>query len=157
MDIFELGADALVNPVNCFGVSGAGLALEFKRRFPQNDLAVQDAARAGLFARFGAIYVHSRVEGPPHWIINLPTKDHWREKASLMLIEEGLYNLMEAVRRHAISSVAIPALGCGLGCLEWSEVEPLIELYAGDLRKRGIRVWVIPPRKKSIMIADDGG
>ncbi|MEJ1960561.1 MAG: macro domain-containing protein [Gammaproteobacteria bacterium] len=122
-DLFESQAHALVNTVNCVGVMGKGVALEFKKRFPAmfDDYASRCKAKA---VRLGEPYLYRDASGLS--IINFPTKDHWRSPARLYDIERGLDYLAEHVVEWGISSLALPPLGCGNGGLEWSEVGPLI-------------------------------
>ena len=124
-DLFASGCEALVNPVNCVGVMGRGLALQFKRRFPANFEAYRDAcARRAL--RPGRCFVFDAAAGPPRFIINFPTKRHWREGSRIEDIADGLDHLARILDRRAIRSVAVPPLGCGLGGLPWPEVRSLL-------------------------------
>lgn len=126
-DIFESGADALVNPVNCVGVMGKGLALEFKHRCPENFDSYVAACRSGHL-RPGKALV-TRSEG--FHVINVPTKRHWSDRSSLSLVESALQATRKAARQFGWPSVAVPALGCGLGGLPWNEVLPRIEDVLG--------------------------
>jgi O-acetyl-ADP-ribose deacetylase (regulator of RNase III) len=125
-DLFDSGVEALVNPVNCAGVMGAGLAAQFRRRFPANFSAYVDACRRGVL-RPGRVFVFDTGCALPRWIVNFPTKDHWRDGSRIEFIAMGLVDLLRAIREHGIGTIAIPALGCGLGGLSWSEVKPRIE------------------------------
>lgn len=121
-DIFEEDAEALVNTVNCVGVMGRGVALQFKRRFPENFNAY--AAKCKLNEiKLGQVFVFETglIHGP-RYIINFPTKRHWRSKSRLADIQTGLKSLARAIRERRIVSVAIPALGSGLGGLDWHAV-----------------------------------
>ena len=133
-DIFEADVEALVNPVNCVGVSGRGLAKDFKERFPENFLMYKSACDRGIL-RPGKLYsCHFESAGRPLWIINFPTKDHWRDASHVSYIRDGLKELVAAIAGFKIHSIAIPALGCGLGALSWkSEVRPLLEAAFADL------------------------
>ena len=124
-DIFESDAEALVNTVNCKGVMGRGLALQFKRRYPENYVAYRNECQAGRMV-LGRVHVFDTGRVSPRYIINFPTKDHWRNSSSLADIADGLNSLESEVRRLGIGSIAIPALGCDLGGLDWDEVRPLI-------------------------------
>ena len=137
-DLFASGAQTLTNTVNCVGVMGKGVALEFRRRFPAMYEDYRRRAKAGLVLP-GRPYLYK--ESDP-WILNFPTKRHWREGSRLADIEAGLRFLREHHREWGISSLALPPLGCGLGGLEWSQVKPLIERYLGDLE---IEVTVFEP------------
>lgn len=123
--IFDERVDALVNPVNCVGAMGAGLALQFKRAFPANYRAYAAACRNGG-VKTGEMFVFETGAMFPAHIINFPTENHYRDKSRVEYIESGLAALAGEIERRAIESVAIPALGCGLGGLDWAEVRPLI-------------------------------
>lgn len=117
-NIFNAPHMALVNPVNCVGVSGAGLAKVFKERFPENFEAYrQTCLRKEL--RIGKVFV---FETGGVQIINCPTKYHWRDNSTVEIVTAGL----RAIAELSLPSLAIPALGCGLGGLEWPIVKPLM-------------------------------
>jgi len=122
-DLFESRAQTLVNTVNCVGVMGKGVALEFKKRFPANfeDYAARCERKQ---VRLGQPYLYRDPSGRS--IVNFPTKDHWRSPARLRDIERGLDYFVRHIEEWGIQSVAMPPLGCGNGGLEWSEVGPLI-------------------------------
>jgi O-acetyl-ADP-ribose deacetylase (regulator of RNase III) len=123
-DLFASGAEALVNAVNTAGVMGKGLARAFKDRFPESFEVYRRACDAGEVA-IGKVLVVERREAP-RWIVQFPTKRHWRSKSRLEDIRAGLVDLIEQVRVRAIASIAVPALGCGLGGLAWDDVRPVI-------------------------------
>ncbi len=141
-DIFASGAEALVNPVNTVGVMGKGLALEFKKRFP--DAAkeyFQACAQTENKLEVGNVLVS--ITGPgPQIIIHFPTKTDWRKPSQLHYIDSGMVMLWDAIRRHNIRSIAIPALGCGLGGLQWKYVR---ELILGYLVNMDITLYLYPP------------
>ncbi|WP_041432527.1 type II toxin-antitoxin system antitoxin DNA ADP-ribosyl glycohydrolase DarG [Thiobacillus denitrificans] len=119
--------DAIVNTVNCVGVMGKGIALQFKNKWPANYSAYEAACKAKQ-VRPGTMFVFdSGGLVKPNYIINFPTKDHWRGKSRVEFIRDGLVDLVAQVKRLGIRSIAIPPLGCGNGGLEWDEVRPLIE------------------------------
>jgi len=122
-DLFASRAQALVNAVNCVGVMGKGVALEFKKAYPAmfEDYA-ERCARGQV--RLGEPYLYRDVSGA--MIVNFPTKDHWRSASRLADIERGLDYFVAHAVEWKIRSVAFPALGCGNGGLEWREVKPLI-------------------------------
>ncbi|MCD0422321.1 macro domain-containing protein [Rubrivivax sp. JA1024] len=122
-DIFASDAQALVNTVNCVGVMGKGVALEFKKQFPS---MFEDYVRRceRKLVRLGEPYVYEDKSGVK--IINFPTKDHWRSASRIADIDAGLEYLVTHVERWGVESLAMPPLGCGNGGLEWSEVGPLI-------------------------------
>jgi O-acetyl-ADP-ribose deacetylase (regulator of RNase III) len=135
--------DALVNTVNTVGVMGKGIALQFKRAYPANYRGYR-AACARHEVRIGQVWTFDTgVLGPRRYILNFPTKQHWRSTSRLDDIAAGLSSLVEIVERRGIESVAIPALGCGNGGLQWSEVRPLIEQAAS--RMPATRVVVFGP------------
>lgn len=119
--------DAIVNTVNCVGVMGKGIALQFKNKWPANYSAYEAACKAKQ-VRPGTMFVFdSGGLVKPNYIINFPTKDHWRGKSRIEFIRDGLVDLVAQIKRLGIRSIAIPPLGCGNGGLEWDEVRPLIE------------------------------
>ena len=124
-DIFTQPAEAIVNPVNCVGVSGSGLALQFKRRYPHAFLAYRRACEAGR-VRPGRMFMFDTGSDRPRWIVHFPTKRHWRDRSAIGDIEAGLRDLASAIERHGIRSIAVPPLGCGLGGLDWRAVRPLV-------------------------------
>lgn len=126
-DLLRADAEALVNPVNCVGVMGRGLALQFRKAFPENYKAYRAACEREEL-RPGMMLVHDlgRLTNP-RFVINFPTKRHWRDNSRIEDIAAGLIPLVEEVRARNIGSIAIPPLGCGLGGLEWSEVRPRIQ------------------------------
>lgn len=147
-DMFASRAQALVNTVNCVGVMGKGVALEFKRRWPDNYKAYKKTCDLKLL-RPGSMLVFDRgalFEGEaPRYIINFPTKDHWRSKSKLDYISMGLDSLVEDVLELGIASIAMPPLGCGNGGLDWQDVKPLIETKLKRLS--GVEVEVYEPAR----------
>lgn len=125
-DILGADAEALVNTVNCVGVMGRGVALHFKNAYPENFKAYAVACDRGE-VKPGRMFVFQTGQLTPRWIINFPTKRHWRGKSRIADIESGMDALVEEIRTRGIKSVAIPPLGSGLGGLEWSEVRSIIE------------------------------
>lgn len=123
--IFESEAVALVNPVNTVGVSGKGLALQFKQKFPRAFDQYSSACFIGA-VRPGLVLA-VRYPKSNKYIIHFPTKRHWRSPSRIEDIESGLVGLIDVLREEGIQSVAIPALGCGLGGLNWKAVKQLIE------------------------------
>jgi O-acetyl-ADP-ribose deacetylase (regulator of RNase III) len=142
-DLFNSGAEALVNPVNCVGVMGKGLALQFKKRFPRNFDHYKQACDSKSLQP-GHVLVVETGDVAPAWIINLPTKRHWRAKSQLGDIVSGLQALRNELLARGIQSVAIPALGAGLGGLSWAEVRSAIETELAGLDD--MDVWVFEPR-----------
>ncbi len=130
-DIFASKAGTLVNPVNCRGVSGAGLAKEFKRRYPHMYDEYRMYCHAEEF-RVGRPMLLMGSADPHISILCFPTKDDWRDPSTLEIIEAGLKGLRDFGWTNFGTGIAFPALGCGLGGLEWSKVKPLFEKYLGD-------------------------
>ena len=125
-DILTAEADALVNTVNCVGVMGRGIALQFRKAYPANFKAYKNACDAKQ-VQPGTMFVHDLNSlYPPHYIINFPTKRHWKAKSKIEDIQSGLQDLVAVVRARQIHSIAIPSLGCGLGGLNWEQVRQLI-------------------------------
>jgi O-acetyl-ADP-ribose deacetylase (regulator of RNase III) len=143
-DIIGTDAEALVNSVNCVGIMGRGVALQFKKAFPGNFKAYA-AACARKEVTPGRMFVYETgYLTNPKFIINFPTKRHWRGKSRMEDIESGLAALREEIRRRGIRSVAVPPLGSGLGGLEWRRVRPRIQTVLGDLKD--VQVVVFEPR-----------
>ncbi|QKC99568.1 Appr-1-p processing protein [Mesorhizobium sp. NZP2298] len=126
-DILRADVEALVNTVNCVGIMGRGIALQFKNDFPENFRAYE-AACVREEVQPGKMFVfETRTLTNPKFIINFPTKRHWRGKSRMEDIESGLKALVEEIRERGIRSIAIPPLGSGLGGLKWGDVRPRIE------------------------------
>ncbi|AVP97753.1 hypothetical protein C7S18_11330 [Ahniella affigens] len=132
-NLLEARAEALVNAVNIVGVMGKGIALAFKERFPKN-YRLYAAACKVREVRTGQMFVTVvRELGDPHWIVNFPTKQHWRAPSRMEWIVDGLHDLRRLLIEQMVASVAIPALGAGNGGLPWAAVREQIELALGDL------------------------
>jgi O-acetyl-ADP-ribose deacetylase (regulator of RNase III) len=125
-DLLSAGVEALVNTVNIKGVMGKGLALQFKKRFPENFKAYETACMADELEPGRMFVFEQNLSSNPRYIVNFPTKRHWRDRSRLDDVEDGLKDLVRVIGELQVHSIAIPALGCGLGGLEWGEVEPLI-------------------------------
>ena len=136
-NLFDSDAQALVNPVNTKGVMGAGLAKQFKSRFPEMFDDYARAAKQGRL-RVGALHTYAYENGPV--IINLPTKDDWRDPSQLDYITDGLSALSEYTRANGIKSVAVPPLGMGLGGLRREDVYPLMQQTFQHMAQHGVRV-----------------
>ncbi len=142
-NLLQADVEALVNTVNTVGVMGKGIALQFKQAFPENFVAYERAAKKGEIVP-GQLFVYETGQfANPRYIINFPTKRHWRSKARLDDIESGLRDLVRIIREKNIQSIALPPLGCGFGGLDWSEVRPLILAALDNLPN--IRAWIYPP------------
>lgn len=126
-DILKADAEAIVNTVNCVGIMGRGIALQFKKAFPANFRAYAVACEEGE-VQPGKMFVHDTgAFTNPRYIINFPTKRHWKGKSRIEDIDSGLIALAKEVRDRGIKSIAVPPLGAGLGGLDWKDVRPRIE------------------------------
>lgn len=151
-DLFHAKTQAIVNTVNCVGVMGKGVALEFKKRWPENfktykNKCDQDEIQIGkmfVFDNNGSLFENS---SDFEYLINFPTKKHWRSKSKIEYIIEGLEDFVLEVKRLNIKSVAIPPLGCGNGGLQWGQVMPLIVDKVSELPNVQ---WVIYQPKEKI-------
>jgi len=144
-NLLEADAEALVNAVNTVGVMGKGIALQFKKKYPDMFEAYQRDCKEGL-VQPGRMHVFERREMiNPRYIINFPTKRHWRSPSRIKDIETGLTALSEEIRKRHIKSIALPPLGCGNGGLDWSEVLPAIRGALADLTD--VRLLVYPPTR----------
>ena len=141
-DILTEDADALVNTVNCVGVMGRGVALQFKNAFPDNFKAYAEACKRQE-VQLGHMYVFDTGRLKPRYIVNFPTKHHWRGKSRMEDIDTGLKALQDVIRERNIRSLAIPPLGAGLGGLEWEEVRLRIEAALRDFND--LRVVIFQP------------
>jgi O-acetyl-ADP-ribose deacetylase (regulator of RNase III) len=145
-NLLDADVEAVVNTVNTVGVMGKGIALMFKDKFPDNYKAYAAACKLGE-VKVGHMFVTASPElSGPRWIINFPTKKHWRHPSKLEWIAEGLKDLRSVILEKRIRSIAIPPLGSGNGGLEWSEVRPQIEETLGDLPD--VEVLVYEPTAK---------
>ena len=126
-DILREDVEAIVNTVNCVGIMGRGLALQFKNKFPQNFKEYQLACTNNE-VQLGKMFVHQTGQLiNPKYIINFPTKGHWKQNSKIEDISNGLDDLITIIEKYSIKSIAIPPLGSGLGGLDWKMVKKLIE------------------------------
>ena len=125
-DLLAADADALVNTVNCVGVMGKGIALQFKRSYPKVFDAYAKACKLGEVEIGLMLPVATNQITGPRYVINFPTKKHWRSPSNIRYIQEGLVDLRRVVHELGLRTVAIPPLGSGNGGLDWNDVEPLI-------------------------------
>lgn len=128
-DMFQEPTQAIVNTVNCVGVMGKGVALEFKKRWPDNFEAYRKLCRDKKLVP-GNMFVFDRggiINDGPRFLINFPTKNNWRSKSKISYITDGLDDLVKKINELNITSISIPPLGCGNGGLDWKEVKPIIE------------------------------
>lgn len=143
--ILDAQVEAIVNPVNCVGVMGAGLALAIRQQWPRVYEDFRHATTNGLI-RIGYIHSSSTGQDRPRLVMHLPTKLHWRDPSRLEWVEAGMRELVEKAAEMNLRSVAIPALGCGLGGLRWAAVEPVIQDALG--RASGTKWLVFPPQER---------
>lgn len=142
-NLLTADVDALVNTVNTVGIMGKGIALQFKRAYPEMFTAYARAAKAGDLT-LGTLHVWptGQLTGP-RFVINFPTKGHWKSRSKLADIERGLDALVDDIRRLGITSIAVPPLGCGNGGLHWGDVEPLMLTKLSVLSE--VHVVIYPP------------
>jgi len=154
-NLLEARAQALVNTVNTVGVMGKGIALMFKDRFGDNYRQYAAACKAGQ-VHTGAMFVTQPAElDGPRWVVNFPTKQHWRSPSRLEWVVEGLQDLRKFLVNNHVKSIAIPPLGAGNGGLDWEAVKPEIERALGDLSD--IEITVFEPTKQYQNVAKRKG
>jgi len=144
--IFNTKASAIVNPVNCKGIAGAGLALAFKWKYPKEVAEYIRACKAGELSVGKVLVCPTGQRDGVRWVIHLPTKDDWRAPSRLEYVVSGCQALAEAMMEHDIPSVALPALGCGCGALKWADVEPAIRSALADAAAAGRVVLLYEPK-----------
>jgi len=153
-NLLNADVDALVNTVNTVGVMGKGIALMFKERFPENFKLYKAACKRDE-VQVGRMFVTASTQlSGPRWIINFPTKKHWRHRSKIEWVAEGLKDLQAVIAEKDIRSIAIPPLGSGNGGLDWVEVRALIESSLGDVN---VDVIVYEPTAKYQNIAKGHG
>lgn len=133
-NLFESKAEALVNTVNCVGVMGKGIALQFKILFPNNFRAYKEACNKGE-VKVGKMFIYedSNIFINKKLIINFPTKTHWKYPSQYSFIKDGLVSLKSEIISRNIKSIAIPAIGCNNGGLDYNIVKEMIMKELGDL------------------------
>jgi O-acetyl-ADP-ribose deacetylase (regulator of RNase III) len=139
-------AEALVNTVNEVGVMGKGIALMFREAFPVNMQEYEEACKAGNVHVGEMLVTENNALVGPRWIINFPTKKHWRHPSKMEWIQSGLKDLARVIEEKGIRSIALPPLGCGQGGLEWQQVRPEIERALSSLE--GVDILVYQPTKE---------
>jgi len=154
-NLLEADVQAVVNTVNTVGIMGKGIALMFKDRFPDNFKAYEAACKAGEVETGRMFVTRSPELTGPRWIINFPTKQHWRSKTRPEWIRDGLEDLERVIAREGIRSIAVPPLGCGNGGLDWQGVRPMIEAALGDLED--VEIIVYEPTAKYQNVAKRSG
>lgn len=141
-DLLQSDAEALVNTVNTVGVMGKGIALQFKNQYPYNYKLYKEACKKGELKVGEVLVVKDGDILCKKYIINFPTKEHWRSPSEISYIQQGLEALKESIKEYNIKSLAIPPLGCGNGGLDWNMVKPMI---IGALGELGIDIYVYEP------------
>lgn len=140
-NLLDSNVEALVNTVNTVGVMGKGIALMFKERFPENFREYAAACQAGE-VQLGKMFVTENDDlVGPKWVVNFPTKEHWRSSTKLEWIERGMKDLIRVVEDKGIRSIAVPPLGCGNGGLDWRDVKPVIEAALSEVKGLETRVY----------------
>lgn len=140
-DLLVQDAEALVNTVNCVGIMGRGVALQFKKKFPENFKAYAAACKRNEVVPGKMFVYETHTITNPHFIINFPTKRHWRGQSRIEDIKAGLDDLVRVLAKYNIHSIVLPPLGCGLGGLDWSAVKPAIESKLAELSDVNIVVF----------------
>ena len=154
-NLLEADVEAVVNTVNTVGIMGKGIALMFKEKFPSNFEAYAHACK-NEDVRIGKMFVTENKDlFGPKWIINFPTKTHWRVKTRIEWVEEGLLDLVRVIKEKEIRSIAIPPLGCGNGGLDWRDIRPLIVSALEDIE--GLEAVIYEPTSKYQNVAKRTG
>ena len=154
-NLLEANVDALVNTVNTVGVMGKGIALMFKERFPKNMTEYAKACKAKQVAT-GQVFVTQTDElMGPKWIVNFPTKQHWRSKSKMEWVVDGLVDLKRFIIENNVQSIALPPLGAGNGGLNWTDVKPQIETALSDLKN--VDIYIYEPTTKYSNVAKPKG
>jgi len=141
-NILKDNSEAIVNLVNCVGVMGKGLALQFKKEYPENFKFYAQACKNNE-VNIGKMFVFEiSVDINPKYIVNFPTKKHWRSKSKMEFIDLGLEDLAKVIKTYSIKSIAIPPLGSGLGGLDWGIVKVKIEEF---LKETDCEIMIYKP------------
>lgn len=149
-NIIQADTEALVNTVNTVGVMGKGIALAFKKAFPNNYKLYKQVCEDKEF-KIGGLFITKTSQLTPKYIINFPTKKHWKGRSKIEFIEIGMQQLVKEINAKGIKSIAIPPLGCGNGGLKWEEVKPLI-LRELEAVKNELEVIIYEPGFNNQMI-----
>jgi O-acetyl-ADP-ribose deacetylase (regulator of RNase III) len=143
-DIFDQNVKAIVNAVNCVGIMGKGLALQFKKKYPENFELYETACRQKRVVPGKMFICEISDDDNSQYIINFPTKRHWRDSSLIEDIILGLDDLAKTIKALKIESIAIPPIGCGLGGLEWTTVKSHIENKLSNLTD--VQIIVLEPK-----------
>lgn len=149
-DMFDAQVEAIVNTVNLVGVMGKGIALQFKERFSNNFHAYQQACKDHTIGIGHSLVVKEEWQGRSIWVINFPTKIHWRNPSQYWYLEKGLDNLVQIIKDLGIKSIAIPPLGAGNGGLDWNNVR---NLMVGKLSGLDCEIIIFEPGHKAVSVA----
>jgi O-acetyl-ADP-ribose deacetylase (regulator of RNase III) len=155
-DLLKSDAEAIVNAVNCVGAVGRGIALKFKKSFPDNFDFYKAACKNGEVELGKMLTCHAGGLSNPKYVINFPTKYHWRDASRIEDIQEGLRDLARVLKSRRIRSVALSPLGCGLGGLNWDEVKPLMAAELSLLPEVDVSVHEparLPPKRRRAFMA----
>lgn len=144
-NILTEDAEAIVNTVNCVGVMGRGIALQFKNHFPENFKSYAAACNLKEVQPGKMFIFETNTLTDPKYIVNFPTKRHWRGKSRMEDIQSGLFDLVQEIKKRGIKSIAIPPLGSGLGGLDWQDVKALIEDAIKELD--GVHIIIYEPKE----------
>jgi len=128
-NIFDSPMQTIVNPVNISGVMGAGLAAQFKARYPDMFEEYRLLCRRKKF-KIGMLFLYP---APDYWILNFPVKKHWKQPSRIEYIEAGLKKLVDKYHEKGITGISFPMLGCGLGRLKWETVKPILISYLSKI------------------------
>jgi O-acetyl-ADP-ribose deacetylase (regulator of RNase III) len=150
-NLLDAKAEALVNTVNTVGVMGKGIALMFKEAFPENLRAYVEACK-NKEIKVGSVFVTERHNwvGGPKWIVNFPTKQHWRNPSKIEWIKDGLQDLKRFIIENNVRSIALPPLGSGNGGLDWKDVRPVIEDALSTLSDVEVTVYEPTARYQNV-------
>ena len=149
-DLLTYPAEAIINTVNCVGVMGKGIALQFKQKYPENFRNYAKECKAGnVTTGKMLVYDCGMLSENPRYIINFPTKQHWRNNSKIEYITSGLDDLVNVIEKYQIKSIAIPQLGCGNGGLIWEEVEDII---IDRLSHLNIEVFIFAPEDRKSVV-----
>lgn len=146
--MFDAQVDAIVNTVNLVGVMGKGVAFQFKERFPENFRVYSEACKSRTIGIGNSLVVPAVWRGRQIWIVNFPTKVHWRNPSEYQYVEKGLDNLVGILEQYNIKSIALPPLGAGNGGLEWEKVRTMIE---DKLRSVNCEIYLYEPGHDSVL------
>lgn len=149
-NILDADVEALVNTVNTVGVMGKGIALMFKETYPKNFKTYQKACKEKCL-KVGSMFVTESGMYNPKWIVNFPTKEHWRGHTKIEWIVDGLKDLHDFICTNDVKSIAIPPLGCGNGGLNWADVKPRIVSALEDLHSVDIVIYEPTPEYQPVL------